>query len=167
MQRIDLRALREGAIERKGRVDAPGRAWPDLPVEFVDSAELSVRAESGPAGSVRVSGWLDGTLKLTCRRCLGEVQEVVSVGFEALFRPEGGESTPERAVYRLPHDARELDLTEMLREELLLALPRWPECSPDCRGLCARCGADLNVEACDCVVEEGDPRWDALRALRS
>jgi uncharacterized protein len=41
-----------------------------------------------------------------------------------------------------------------------------PLCREDCRGLCPRCGSDLNVSECGCVVEEVDPRWRALQLLK-
>jgi uncharacterized protein len=57
-------------------------------------------------------------------------------------------------------------LTPIAEERVQMALPMKPLCRPDCRGLCAGCGKDLNVGPCACVREEIDPRWEALRALR-
>jgi uncharacterized protein len=56
-------------------------------------------------------------------------------------------------------------LRPLVRDALLLELPLAPLCRPDCRGLCARCGADLNAGPCSCVADR-DPRWGALDALR-
>ena len=67
----------------------------------------------------------------------------------------------------LPSDGHEVDLAEPIREEVILAAPTYVVCHPNCRGLCARCGADLNETTCECAVEEPDPRWDVLRALKS
>jgi uncharacterized protein len=58
-----------------------------------------------------------------------------------------------------------LDLGEMLREQFYLALPMRPLCRPDCQGLCPQCGADRNVEACQCQTEWVDPRLSVLKAL--
>ena len=65
-------------------------------------------------------------------------------------------------------DARapELDLSGPVREEVVLAVDPYVVCDPECRGLCPRCGANLNIEACGCSFHEPDPRWDALRALK-
>jgi uncharacterized protein len=57
-----------------------------------------------------------------------------------------------------------VDLAFALREELILAVPPFVECRPDCKGLCPRCGANLNDGPCDCPPRS-DPRWDALRGL--
>ncbi len=58
-----------------------------------------------------------------------------------------------------------LDLGDMLREQFYLALPMRPLCRPDCQGLCPQCGADRNVEACQCQSEWVDPRLSVLKAL--
>jgi uncharacterized protein len=54
----------------------------------------------------------------------------------------------------------------MLRDAVTLALPLRPLCREDCKGLCARCGNDLNAGPCDCGGDDIDPRWEALAALR-
>jgi len=58
-----------------------------------------------------------------------------------------------------------VDLTDELRQCILLALPTYPVCRNDCRGVCATCGKNLNEGSCTCVHEERDSRWGALDAL--
>jgi uncharacterized protein len=58
-----------------------------------------------------------------------------------------------------------MDLTEPVRQALLVALPMRPLCREDCKGLCVVCGANLNYVDCGHRQEEADKRWDALRAL--
>lgn len=60
----------------------------------------------------------------------------------------------------------EIDLTDDIREEVLLHLPRYPVCSPDCKGLCPQCGHNLNDGACGCEVSRGDVRWSGLDDLK-
>jgi uncharacterized protein len=75
------------------------------------------------------------------------------------------DETPEgEGCYVIDERARDLDLTEALREEVFLAVPAFVECRPDCKGLCPRCGANLNDGPCGCPPA-GDPRWDALKGL--
>jgi len=59
-----------------------------------------------------------------------------------------------------------LDTRPILIEQLQLNLPMKPLCRPDCRGLCPRCGADLNSGRCACAEPETDPRWAALASLK-
>jgi uncharacterized protein len=58
------------------------------------------------------------------------------------------------------------DLTNDLRESIILALPTYPVCRDDCRGICAMCGQNLNTGSCSCVREDSDSRWDALDNLK-
>jgi uncharacterized protein len=68
-------------------------------------------------------------------------------------------------VHLISADAKELDITDDIRDTLLLALPMKMLCTEDCRGLCAGCGANLNEEPCRCAASGADPRWEALRKL--
>ncbi len=96
-----------------------------------------------------------------CRRCLCPVTGELAVEFCELFEdsPRDGES------YQLRLDT--IDLTPLAREAILLDLPLAPVCSPDCKGLCPTCGADLNRGSCDCAPVSGDARWAALDVLRN
>jgi uncharacterized protein len=64
------------------------------------------------------------------------------------------------------YSGEEIDLSPLIAEQLLLALPTRPLCKEDCRGLCSRCGANLNRESCDCAAPEGDPRMAIFRSLK-
>jgi uncharacterized protein len=58
-----------------------------------------------------------------------------------------------------------LDLTNEIREVIILDLPAHPRCSEACLGLCPRCGANLNKGGCECKMGHGDYRWSALNLL--
>jgi len=68
--------------------------------------------------------------------------------------------------YALSEGVESVDLTEDIREDLLLGLPNFPLCSPDCKGLCPRCGRDLNRGPCGCPAAPPDRRWAALGGLK-
>jgi uncharacterized protein len=59
-----------------------------------------------------------------------------------------------------------VELNEILREQILLAMPIKTVCRDACKGLCPQCGKNLNIAECQCVPIAGDPRWDALKDLR-
>ena len=61
---------------------------------------------------------------------------------------------------------KEVDLVERLHDAVVLELPLRLYCRTDCKGLCARCGKDLNADVCSCVEDEIDPRWEALARLK-
>jgi uncharacterized protein len=67
--------------------------------------------------------------------------------------------------YPLPPNAIEVDLRPAVREELVLSVPRYVVCREDCRGLCPRCGKDLNAGPCGCAPTP-DLRWRAMADLK-
>jgi uncharacterized protein len=58
-----------------------------------------------------------------------------------------------------------VDISEVMRQAVMLAIPLKPLCKEECRGLCPSCGVNLNEESCDCKNEEPDDRWEGLRNL--
>jgi uncharacterized protein len=123
---------------------------------------VSIRAEESQDGRVRISGTLAVRLGETCSRCLTVVERERSIPIDFRFEPELDPWDEGPGVYALEANQEELDAGPALREELLLALPDYPLCRLDCRGLCPQCGTDLNQGDCDCVEVTGDPRWEAL-----
>jgi uncharacterized protein len=59
-----------------------------------------------------------------------------------------------------------IDTAEVVREQILLAIPDQVFCREDCKGLCPKCGANLNLIDCKCSDDDIDPRWAALRNLK-
>jgi uncharacterized protein len=89
-------------------------------------------------------------------RCLEPFDVAICTPFQVFAeRPSGRhgdlEEALERDDYMMFHDGRRLDLREQVRETLLLEVPMTPRCRPDCRGLCPRCGANLNLGPCGCA----------------
>jgi uncharacterized protein len=63
------------------------------------------------------------------------------------------------------YEEKEIDLSGIVHDEVLLGLPMNPVCREDCAGLCPTCGQNLNEGDCECPPAS-DPRWDALRRLK-
>lgn len=169
MSRIDLTTADPEPLEFAERVAAPAG---------VGGEDVVALAQVGVAGKVVrtsrgffVSGWVEATLRLRCVRCLDEftvdlheAMEVELLPLTAAPREEEtqlGRADLETRFYTEPV----LDLAELAAEQIELALPMKPVCSPSCRGLCPRCGANLNVESCGCAAE-ADLRWSALAGWR-
>lgn len=166
MLKVDL-----GQLQRKGRIRidevVPAEHPLLAPTELVLAEGLVVRLEAGHAGrDVLVRGRLRGVALLPCRRCLKPVSSAFEEDVTFLYRSG---VTPEEAeaeeVYPLPAGLREIDLEPAIREHVILAVPQYPVCSETCRGLCPRCGADLNQGPCGCEAVGPDPRWAALRQI--
>ncbi|MGQ9512551.1 YceD family protein [Thermodesulfitimonas sp.] len=106
-------------------------------------------------------GETKATVRLTCSRCLKEFTVELAGRIEEKYRLHGAASPEEE----IPLATDELDFTDQVIESLLLALPMKPLCREDCRGLCPRCGKDLNEGPCGCPADEGDPRLVVLKKL--
>jgi uncharacterized protein len=110
---------------------------------------------------ILASGRLEGSLSLRCARCLQGFEQGFSVDLHELFVPYPHEDSDE-----YPMDPEGfLEPDQMVRDVVGVELPFAPVCRPDCRGLCARCGGDLNLGECTCREPEIDPRWEGLEAL--
>ncbi len=165
MLRVALSEVRAGAIETTGEV-APEEALRGAAGSTIELLEpLRVRGRFSGAGEGRYywRATVETAVREPCRRCLVPVQVPVSLSLGLVF--SAGDDTPDgEGCYVIPPRTQLLDLTAAVREEFQLALPQFVECRPDCQGLCARCGADLNDGPCGCPPGT-DSRWDALRAL--
>jgi uncharacterized protein len=130
-------------------------------VRFLEPVSGSVSfAEIGD--KIAVKGHMKTSLELSCGRCLGSFGFPVNSDFALTLVP-GTEGQYLEDAYTLVKD--ELDLSLVITEQLLFALPIGPVCQPDCKGLCPECGRDLNEGPCQCGSKLIDPRWDALNKL--
>lgn len=163
MLRVALAELRAGAVETIGELAADDPQFADAEARLVEPLRVRGRLSSAGEGKVYWRVAISTTARMECRRCLTPVEVPVRESLGLVFAPQGAGEGDE-SCYVIPGRTKVLDLTEALREELLLALPRFVECRPDCRGLCPRCGANLNDSPCGCATAT-DPRWDALRTL--
>ena len=117
-----------------------------------------------------VDGWVDVTLDLACTRCLKQFEQTLHLLFEERFYPTidivtGMPLPPSEEEDVFPIDDHHLiDLTEAIRQSVLLDLPMVTLCQEDCAGLCSQCGHDLNLGPCDCQPEV-DERFSVLNAL--
>lgn len=163
--RVELDRLRYGPVEWSGELSADADAWGLDGVELLEGPRLTFTADAGGSGGVRVKGAMAARISLTCRRCLRGLERRIGIEFDFRFDPAVEAWDEADGVFGLDPEAASLDLSDPLREELLLALPGYPECPEGCGGLCPMCGADLDETDCGCSREEPDPRWNALRRL--
>jgi uncharacterized protein len=145
----------------------------ELGLEMADlrlAEPLHIRLDMHRSGdSIRVQGRFTDRLTFTCGRCLGLGEEELSGDFDIFCERRDGELSEEdrQALEEgglVFHDGRSLDLFEEIRQSVALEIPWHPVCRPDCRGLCPRCGHDLNQGDCDCAREQ-DSRWAPLKNL--
>lgn len=122
---------------------------------------------------IRLKGTLETDLETVCARCLERVQLPVARTFDLLYRPLGTDAgRKELSVTAAEaeigyYQGEAMLLEDALREQVLLAVPLKAVCREDCKGLCPHCGKNLNEDACSCADEIEDPRWAALKEIRS
>lgn len=125
----------------------------------------------GSTQEIRVRGRLEVAMEAECDRCLETAAFPIGADFDLLYRPERPGSTGEEmelhegdtevGYYR----GGGIELKDILREQILLALPMQRVCSEDCKGICAVCGGNRNQRDCGCRTPELDDRWAGLRNL--
>jgi uncharacterized protein len=121
---------------------------------------------------IRLRGKLAAEFDLSCARCLEPVARNVKREFELLYRPLGVDagrdelSVTDAEAEIGYYQAERLLLEDVLREQVLLALPLKVTCREGCKGLCPQCGKNLNHEHCSCETLVEDPRWSALKEIR-
>jgi uncharacterized protein len=121
---------------------------------------------------VFVSGHVDTRAQVECDRCLQPVEAPVSADFtldyitgseyESSEVAELTEAEMSVAVF----DGEGLDVDEIVKEQILLAVPTRMLCREDCKGICPECGIDRNTGECSCGADNIDPRWAALKNLK-
>lgn len=120
---------------------------------------------------VKINGKLAAKLQLECDRCLKLIQLPVDSRFKLEYVTR--EDYEAQQAFELTEDELDLsifdgeviDLDELLREELLLAVPTHLLCQENCKGVCPTCGVDRNSTDCRCGSDQIDPRWAGLEKL--
>ena len=165
MLRIDLRELaRAGAVETRGELAQDDPAVAESGVKLKQPVSVTGRLQAIGDGRFYWKGSVRTVVQGECRRCLTPVDSPIALEVGALFAQDP-ESADDPDAYVVAPDATEIDVTPAVREELLLAAPRFVECREDCKGLCPQCGKDLNAGPCGCAPV-ADLRWQPLKALK-
>jgi uncharacterized protein len=123
---------------------------------------------------VLLRGRIDASVQLSCDRCLVDFAIPVTQSFDLLYlqlnKNRGAQEEHELSEDDLSisyFQGQFINLDDLVREQIQLALPMARLCQEDCRGFCQQCGANLNETQCSCKVEQIDPRWAALKGLKN
>ena len=168
MLKLDLAELeRAGQVELEGALPPDDPVWAETGFRFTEPVFVRLAARPTASGEVLVRGSIEAHLGTECRRCTQPVTVDLDEEVGILFSPPDQLAPEDRGgeVRLLDPEGNLLDLSEAIREELVLSVPAWVVCDPGCKGLCRVCGVNWNEEACDCDTSEPDPRWEALRSL--
>ena len=142
-------------------------------IDFDFETPLQSEVRVWKAGrSVLMRGKVRTNLRLQCVRCLKEFSLPISSTFEVTLYPlketsyaeetKLSENDTESGFY----DGGEIRLSEIACEQIFLEIPYKPLCHEECKGLCPKCGKDLNLTSCDCVKDEFVSGFSALKKLK-
>jgi uncharacterized protein len=157
-------------------------AFPPGEIDFSDSGlfQKSILEANGSAellahtlGEIRIQGRLTVSMGADCDRCLEPAEFPLESNFDLFYRPalearlEGEVEIDPGETEIAFYEGGGIELKDVLREFVLLAMPMQKICRADCRGFCPVCGQNRNVQSCGCEPESKDDRWAALKRLQT
>lgn len=189
--RVNIDEIKDPGLERAWDLprEAIDEALAGDPAGYRATAPSRVEARLERLGRrVRFRGRGRAALTAPCSRCLAPTNVEVPIELDLSLVPAdeapaegGGEEQAERhgggedgaegsftqeQVDEERYSGKVIDLDPLVREQILLALPPYPVCREDCKGLCPVCGQNRNEKACGCDTHVPDPRWAGLEKFR-
>lgn len=146
-----------------------------LQQDFVVRGPVEAQCTLKRKGDAKVElyGSLKVSLSLPCDRCLSLYDVEVDADLHVIFETESGGSWQVKELEcNIPDldtvvlDEPVIDLDDVLRQQLYLALPVKSLCSEQCRGICSQCGANLNLAACNCADQGKKSPFSVLAQLK-
>ena len=141
------------------------------PVRFLGPIRVQLRL-SRSGSVVLVSSRVRAELEFRCDRCLDPFSSPLDSEYKASLKPKPKIPSEEEKESKGDdletefYEGEEIDLTPLIQDQILLALPPKAVCREDCRGLCQRCGQNLNRGTCQCADQKMDPRLEPLKNFR-
>ena len=177
---ITVRELQLHRVEfdehvQPGVIDFGPEVRQTRPLDTAGRADLIEEHRGGRLGTIhdiRLVGEFATQVEQACARCLEPVVENVKRSFDLLYRPQGVDRRGDEAAIHEPdteigyYAGEGVLLEDVMREQVLLAVPLRALCREDCKGLCPQCGQNLNAGPCNCAPPPPDARWTALRELK-
>lgn len=169
---IDLKPLLAGKTSRIEIDHSFSMKDPSLPfdtdiqgVEYSDEAHIIGRIDD-MSGCVTVDAEVSVGYDCECARCLAPLKRRVTVGIKRTLVEAGSlENTEDDMEEYLEYEDGMLDIDTPAAEEIIMSIPTRELCRDDCKGLCPKCGKNLNEGDCGCPKKEIDPRLAVLKKL--
>ncbi|HWR58233.1 MAG TPA: DUF177 domain-containing protein [Thermodesulfovibrionales bacterium] len=140
------------------------------PLRLLSPVKARLRIDK-VGSEVLARGELVSDIELQCSRCLSRFSGNIAVDVNVVYHPLeelAGEEKYEIKEDELDtgfYEGDELDIAGLIQEQIMLSVPMKPLCRDSCKGLCSRCGSDLNATTCSCEQKEPDPRLAVLKKL--
>ena len=142
----------------------------DERLKLIEPAEVSGKVRQ-QGNRTHVSGRVTARVQAECDRCLKLVELPVDSRFKLEYvtaedyRAQQAVELTEEDLDLSVFDGEAIDIDELVKEEVLLAVPDHVLCAESCKGICPVCGANKNSVECGCEAREIDPRWAGLKKL--
>lgn len=144
-----------GKIEISGEVLLPEEEFSG--VSFTSPAKLSGNITNN-GETLILSAHLNCRASAECARCLKDIEVIFDFDISEMLAQKSFDGDEDIYIF----ENESVDLTEIVVNNLLINISGKYLCSEDCKGLCPKCGTDLNVSECSCDTAVIDPRWAAL-----
>lgn len=170
---LAVRDMERRPVEFSLAFDSGHFPMPDEELRQLSPLSVSGRATwTESISEIRLQGRLAVAVETSCERCLEPAHFDLDRDFDLQYRQDDGEETAGGEHTFEAEDAdvaffegNGIELDEVIREQLLLAIPMQRLCREDCRGLCPVCGQNRNTGVCECRAAAVDDRWLALRGV--
>jgi uncharacterized protein len=169
LQQLELRSVRYQVDIPAGQIDFDRKVNQASDLHSEGTAGLLNHS----LGEIRVQGNLQVETEAVCDRCLEAIKLPIQSPFDLVYMPmgdspAGGEDEIDEAAVEVGfYEGNGLELNDVLREVVLLALPMQIVCSETCKGICPVCGQNRNQRDCNCQTKAVDDRWNSLKSLRA
>jgi len=180
MMEIHIEQIKEDGLVLE--IEEPAETFPVL-AEMVEKGECEFQAPikaflrvQRVHDMVEVKGDIVTSVRLPCSRCLNLFEIQIKSIFEIAFTPQTTDVTDEHELQEIELSAEDMglvyfqgdriNLKNTIQEQVVLEFPLKALCRRDCKGLCSKCGADLNVEPCDCDRLPPAGKFAALKNLK-
>lgn len=154
-------------LKGSDKIDIEGHENVELsPLYNLDSsiAEVIIKGSVEKDGlDYLVKAHVGAHINFKCDNCLVLSPKVVSFNMEERFSKTSEAYNEDSEIWPIPEDF--IDLSSAIMANLSVNMPMKVLCSSGCKGLCPRCGKDLNQGDCNCDKTTTDPRFDVLRSL--
>jgi len=168
--RIEIEKLEESG----GRFAQTYRELPfdEAELQLLEPVEVEGRVRRKQDREIELNGRLRTRVSVPCARCLKPVALPIEERFTERFVPavawrdEEQHELDQEDLNLAVFDGEGIELDDLVKEEILLAVPHQILCRTDCQGLCPVCGLDRNESTCECETKAVDSRWEKLKDLR-
>jgi uncharacterized protein len=169
--RIDIRELEEEPLTLTGEVPLKDLNFDPAEIRVLGPIVVTLTAKK-QAQRIRVRGRFAVDVEVPCARCLDPVRVPLVSEFDQFYQSNADHQLAGEIVLNEKDteigffNGDFIEVSDIVREQVLLALPMKPVCREDCKGLCPHCGKNRNAEACDCQTSSTDPRLAPLLKIK-